>query len=70
MPSSSEVVEDNKPVLSFVVVVAAIVGSFYLGRKFLGGTIPALILSYLMYVYRNDISKGFEELLKHGRRES
>jgi hypothetical protein len=70
MPSSSEVVEDNKPVLSFVVVVAAIVGSFYLGRKFLGGTIPALILSYLMYVYRDDISKGFGELLKNGRRES
>jgi hypothetical protein len=69
MTSSSEVV-DNKPVLSFVVVVAAIIGSFYVGRKLLGGLVPALILSYLMYVYRNDISKGFEELMKHGRRES
>jgi hypothetical protein len=69
MTSSSEEVVDNKPVLSFIVIVAAIVGSFYVGRKFLG-TIPALIISYLMYVYRNDISKGFEEMLQHGRRES
>ena len=65
--SSSEPVErGNKPLLSFVLLVTVIIGLFYVTRKYLG-TIPALVVTYLVYVFRDDLKKELGEVLPNGR---
>jgi hypothetical protein len=56
---------EEKPFLSFLAIVIAVVGVFYVVRK-CGGTLLALIVAYLTYVYRKDWMSGIGELF-HGR---
>lgn len=64
--SSSEPIErEEKPFVSFVVLVSVIIGAFYFMRKYVG-SIPALIVAYLLYVYRNELRKEFGDMF-HGR---
>jgi hypothetical protein len=64
--SLSETVDrTDKPFLSFLLLVSVIIGSFYVARRYLG-SIPALIIAYLMYVYRKEITDEGERIV-HGR---
>jgi hypothetical protein len=65
--SSSEPVErENKPLISFIMLVCVVVGLFYVIRKYIGSII-ALIVVYLAYVYRDDLKKEIGEVLPHDR---
>ena len=64
-PSSSEpTVQREKPLLSFLLVVSLVVGSFYIVRKYFG-VLVALIVAYLVYVYRDELKSEIGELVPH-----
>jgi hypothetical protein len=61
---SSQQTSKPKPFLGFVALVGALFLIFYAVRK-VGGTIPALIVTYLCYAHRDELADGIKEVLQH-----
>lgn len=64
-PSEPPQERRERPVISFITLIVGLIATFCITRK-VAGIIPALIATYLAYVYREDIGKEVGEMM-HGR---
>lgn len=64
--SQPESAGERNTLLSFFAYIGVILGAYVVLRKY-AGVIPALIVAYILYVYRNDVGNDLKELIRNGR---
>jgi hypothetical protein len=65
-PVAVQPVATRNSLLTFLAYIGVLIAAYYVARRTVG-IIPALILVYLLYAYRDDVGSSITELMHRGR---